>query len=301
MRVSASGAQSETAAAYYYWRCPNTSDGRCNNGEYLRGPWLWEAVCDALFRGLFPGFGGTGGPLPSAIEELCHQVRQALKSRHQSSQDQRPQMEDELAQIENQLAGWRKSLANPQLSPLLRQDIERDYERAADRKVRLEVDLETLGTSDTEIEARVNPRVVIEKARRLTELLAGTNIPDLNVELSYHIVAIEVSPKGRVIIRLNRLGVLAGNVPELCRRMAGPKSWAIPARTASSPASCRVARPRDFGSGHTGASTGMMEQQAAVPEEWSQVITLQQPPIVYPYQKHAATILPQVAAGQGYA
>ncbi len=289
MRASVSGAQSETAASYYYWRCPNTSDGRCDNKEYLRGPWLWEAVCDSLKHGLFPGFDAANGPSAAAIEELCEQVRHALKVRHKSSQDQRPLKEAELAQIETQLAGWRTSLANPRLSSVLRQDIEKDYERAADRKVRLEVDLETLGTSDADIEARVNPVVVIEKIRRLADLLARTNVADLNVELSYHIVAIEVFPEGRVTIHLNRLGVLAGNVPELYEEHEPVEEMHAGVYRVRPRALSRRKTTAELGRSPLARPAGMMEQ-VVVPDEWSEVITLQQPSIVYPYQEHARDI-----------
>ncbi len=290
MRAIASGAQDDTAASYYYWRCPNTSDGRCQNTEYLRGPWLWEEVCRSINQELFPGFNTADGPPPDAVEALCEEVRHALTSRHNRAQVERPQKEVELVEIENQLAGWRTSLSNPQLSSVLRQDIEADYERTAARKVALEGELETLGTSIAHIEASVTPAIVVDKIRRLADVLADTNAADLNVELSYHIESIKVFPQGRVTIHFNRLGVLAGSAYKLYEAkeqievLPGSDLFRIKPRALS-----RRKTTGALGQSPLARPTGMM-QEVAVPEKWSNVVSLQQPPIVYPYQEHAHAI-----------
>ena len=289
MRASASGAKSESAASYYYWRCPATLDGRCDNKVYLRGPWLWEATTAEIRRSLFPK--SENGRMPDWAPELCEEVRTAIKARLQSDKGQRPMLAAELNQIEQKLVGWRESLANPHLANALRRDIEAQYGQCAERKDRIGTELEALELSDQAIDLQVDTHDVVERIERLDELLSGNNVPDLNMELSRHIVEILVFPGGRVEIHRNRLGALAGRVDTLLSAEQSVSGDPEEEQT------FRI-RPRQLSRRETASTDtpsplsrppGTIEQ-LAIPERWVDVVSLQQPELAHPYQEHALDI-----------
>ena len=210
MRPTKSGAKSKDAACYYYYRCPCAGDGRCTNKLYLRGPWLWDVVIARLREVLFPLPAAGERACPDWLPELMAEVRTDLLGRLEQDQDRRPMLEKEAKDIDRKAAGWVETLSKPDLSPLVRTQVEQQLNIALRRKQEIEVELEVLVHGTEHVAQILAPKAAVDRLLRLDTVLAGGNPSDINVELSLHIESILVHPDGTVVMRTNRLGVFEG-------------------------------------------------------------------------------------------
>jgi DNA invertase Pin-like site-specific DNA recombinase len=209
-----SGRKSKTGTTYIYYVCPRSITGACPNKRYLHEGRLWAAIVSCLRKKLF-AFSEAPNTVPSWFAPLVEQVRQVLEKRRHDRPRRTQDLHAQIKQIDQKMSGWRDSLGNRDLSPLLRQDLERDYEKAAQEKARLEADLTTEQAIERQLETTLDPLKVLDSLKRLDQVLAGTNITELNIELAKHIECIECRPDGSVILRGTYLGLFEGAVEML--------------------------------------------------------------------------------------
>jgi site-specific DNA recombinase len=210
MRPSKSGAKSDCARVYYYYRCPCANDDRCPNKLYLRGDWLWEVVVARLREVLFPLPADGEQRCPGWLPEFIAEVRSELASRLEQGQDRRPLLIKELHEIDGRIAGWTATLSKPDLSSLARTHLEQELDQTLQRKQEIAVELDLLENGKKHVTEILNVERAIERLRRLDEVLCTGNPSDINEELSRHIESILVHPDGRVVMRTNRLGIFEG-------------------------------------------------------------------------------------------
>jgi hypothetical protein len=111
---------------------------------------------------------------------------------------------------------------------------------AATRLRELEAQLAELQVHDARRDQLVDPRQVLDRLRRLDEVLASGNVTMGNVELARHIDRIDVYPDKRVVMRTSKLGIFDGAAAELAR----PDTPAL--TVATDPQVTRI-RPRQRG------------------------------------------------------
>ena len=181
-----SGSANPSSAGDYYYRCPSAADGRCPHKRYLRGPWLWRTVVSLLRDKLFLQPDNADAD-PNWLPELMSEVGAALRRQFTDGKSDRSLFERELRQIQENEKGWTSSLANPQLSQLVRREIESQFEKGLHRKLEIEALLKKLDSARAGVEAAVDKSAALDRISRLHELLAGANVSDLNVELFRHI------------------------------------------------------------------------------------------------------------------
>ena len=211
MRPSKSGAKSKKAACYYYYRCPCAIDGRCSNKLYLRGPWLWEVVIAKLRDAVFP-LSGNKLMSPEWLPVLVAEVRAELMQRLDQDQDRGPMLDRESKSIESKVAGWTETLSRPDLSSLVRNQIEQQLSIALHRKQQITGELNGLAGGTKHVDDVLDPKLVIDRLCHLEEVLAAGDPSEINVAFSRHIDSIQVHPEGTVTMRTNRLGLFEGFV-----------------------------------------------------------------------------------------
>jgi hypothetical protein len=152
---------------------------------------------------------------------LLAQVEQELAAVRDTAQAERPALERQLAALNNQIRGWKQTLGNPDLSNHVRTSIEEDFDRAAEQVQVLEGLLNELDRAAVSVRDVVDPREVAHALTRLEDMLLWENPTLSNLELSLHIDHICCHPDGRVVVRTNRLGALAGVAPRLAKTDGG--------------------------------------------------------------------------------
>lgn len=217
MRPCRAGATGNGTIQYCYYRCPGMLDGRCSNRCSVRADWLWQVVVARIREQLFP-LPAEGAQPPAWLDELVADVRAELRRRAEQDQGRRPLLQRELDEIAGQIEGWTQSLANSNLQPLVRGHIESQFATAMTRRTQLEAELEHLEHQAAQTEKRLDVGGVIDRLRRLHDILVSGNATVINVELLRHIEDILVSTDGRVIMRTHRLGVFEGLTTLLGRR-----------------------------------------------------------------------------------
>lgn len=126
----------------------------------------------------------------------------------------------ERAQLERQCHGWRQSLSNPALSPIIRSTLEADWGQAMERITAIDVRITEIQSSATNQREVLNPETVAERLENLGEILADGNASATNLVLAQHIAGIYCDAEGKIVVRLCQLGAL-GN-PEQFGNVGGP-------------------------------------------------------------------------------
>ena len=154
---------------------------------------------------------------PEWLGPLCEEIARELDRLDRSQDVHRPALEREAADLQARLDGWVISLANPNLSPCVRQDIEEQYARTKARLQTLRSDLSGLEARQARHRGLVDPRHVLDRLQRLGDVLASGNVARGNLELCRHIDRIDAYADGRVVMRTSKLGIFEGAATVLAR------------------------------------------------------------------------------------
>jgi hypothetical protein len=302
MRPVKSGATNRDGASYYYYVCPCGKDGRCENKLFLRGPWLREVVIARLREVLFPLPRNGGDSHTDWLPELIAEVRTKLVGRLEQDQDRRPMLEKEAKGIDAKVAGWMETLSKPDLSSLVRTQVEQQFGIALQRKQQIEVELETLARGTNYVDDVLDPKAAIDRLQRLDQTLAGGNASDINVELSLHIDSILVHPNGTVVVRTDRLGIFEGAAEIL----AGNSTEVGILDDANDERDGFQIRPRALTRRRTTALTetsilakadGAIEGRVQLPDNWVDEAVFQMPESTSWAKRHASEVAERRLAG----
>jgi hypothetical protein len=199
----------------------------------------------------------TEEPWSAWLGRFCEEVTRELDRLARSRGDHKPALEREAAELQARLDGWAISLAKPDLSACVREDLEEQYAQAKARLVAVRSDLAGRDRQVDRQQGLVDPRQVLDRLRRLDEVLASGNAARGNLELSRHIDRIDAYADGRVVMRTSKLGIFDGAAALL----AQPPGSAPPA--AVEPGAKRI-RPR--GRGHVRLDEPLVSGPGSLPE-----------------------------------
>jgi hypothetical protein len=115
------------------------------------------------------------GPLPEWYQPLSAEIARELDRLARTRDDHKPALEQEAAQLQARLDGWAISLAKPDLAAGLREDLERNYNEARERLLAIRSDLAAEDSRRDRHQHLVDPRQVLDRLRRLDEVLASGN------------------------------------------------------------------------------------------------------------------------------
>jgi hypothetical protein len=202
-----------------YYVCPSYLVGSCPNGQYLREDTLREAVIARIRARLFPA-PESGGCLPDWFPDLVNQVQLEMHRQVEEQPDEGAAWEKERNELEERVAGWSLSLANPRLDSQLRADIENQYGHTKVRIAQLQNLMSEHASKDERLHNILDPEQVVDRLRRLGDIMAGNNPTQGNIELSHHIDRINCFAEGKVVLRSTPLGIFDGAV-QLLRRPQG--------------------------------------------------------------------------------
>ncbi len=121
--------------------------------------------------------------------------------------------------MQERVAGWSLSLANPKLDTSLRADIEGQYGQSKARIAQLQNLIAEHENKAQRVQQAFDPRLVVDRLQRLSDVLAGSNPTEGNIELSRHVEKIECFDDGKVVLRTTPLGIFDGAVQLLRRPM----------------------------------------------------------------------------------
>jgi site-specific DNA recombinase len=210
MRISSSKFQrKDKTLQYAYYGCWRHPTRQCDNAEHFREDVLREAVIAKLRWRLFPPPGPADG-VPSWLPNLVEEARSQLEALCLGEGDPRPVLRRELDELSGQMSGWSMSLSKAKLDPSLRAELEGLWAEARTRRSGLEARMAGLESSSARLETILDPSAVVERLRRLADVLPGGNIVEVNRELSRHIEQIGCFADRRVELRTHRLGVFDG-------------------------------------------------------------------------------------------
>lgn len=213
MRPSRSGAKSKSATSYYYYTCSGYRAGKCVNGIYLPGNWLWRAIIALVRQRLFPLPAAASEIVPQWLSELRELVRTESQRRTRSEQDRRPLLEKERRELEGKLRGWTQSLGNPDLPETVRTEIEREFNTACERQRRVDEGLRSLDAQLVE-QCAVDDRQLIGCLDGLSDVMGRANPVTVHRQLERHIDQILVDDQGAVGVATDRLGIFEGTTLE---------------------------------------------------------------------------------------
>jgi hypothetical protein len=169
----------------------------------------------------------TEGPWPAWLGPLCEEVARELDRLARSRDDHKPALEREATELQARLDGWAISLAKPDLSACVRADLEQQYAQAKARLLTVRSELADRESQRARQQGLVDPRKVLDRLRRLNEVLATGNAARGNLELSRHIDRIDAYADGRVVMRTSKLGIFDGAAALLARPSASAPPAAV--------------------------------------------------------------------------
>jgi hypothetical protein len=161
------------------------------------------------------------------FEPLMQQVQQELDRTSQEQTDRRPALAHAVQELQTNICGWSQTLANPNLSPAVRDLVEGNLAQAIGKKADLERQLAEHEAARERIRTVVNPQQTVDQLNRLAEILAGDNPTRGNLELALHIDSIRCYQDGRVVMRTCKLGALAGVAEVVANPNAGEACDAV--------------------------------------------------------------------------
>jgi hypothetical protein len=173
------------------------------------------------------------GPLLQRLKEEFDRLTSA-------DVDQRPALERECQAVRTKIAGWRQSLANPDLNPGVRALVERDLGQALETEKDLERAVAEIEACRHQLQPILDPQRVVDRLNRLGRVLAESDPSRTNLDLSLHIDSIRCFPAGRVVVRTCQLGAL----PEAIDRLATADTADHAVRPATADPGVDTATPR---------------------------------------------------------
>ena len=216
---SSKGAARTQGLVYAYYRCPLRSGGGCANKVYVPERRLWEAVVGVVRARLLPApvVNSDGScDTPAWLAEVMDDVRAELAALAREGPDRRPALVARLAELDEQMAGWLQSLGKRELPAGLREGLEARYAEAERQRDDVRRELDALQNQGARLDEALDVGEVLERLRRLEQVLAGGSPTAVNEELALHVERIEVDARGRIDMRTSRIGALEGAV-ELLR------------------------------------------------------------------------------------
>ncbi|MCA9116750.1 MAG: recombinase family protein [Planctomycetaceae bacterium] len=301
MTPTSSGQSSTATGKYAYYRCPRAVDGNCGNHRYIHEGWLRSTVVDTVLKRLFPiGQNGTSEDVAAALmasdpfREVFGEVRSELERLLQPTGERHAALQAELKDLRRQMTGWRQSLGNPDLDPMLRVETEQDWASANRRVSEIESDLVSLEAAPALIDGLIDGNVVAERLQRLHEILGNGNVTRGNLELALHVDRIDCDSGGRVVLRTCKLGALAGVIDMLADSECPKPSRIVRPR--------RRARLRVEGMGRRNVRETLdwaadPHRFAGLDERWFHTDVFQIPEPTGWYQDHAVEVARQRAEG----
>jgi DNA invertase Pin-like site-specific DNA recombinase len=211
LRPVPSGRQSKGGRRYVYYTCPRHYDGACGNGRHVPEDRLRASVVARLRARLFPS-PDPADPAPAWLPELLARVQEEQQRHRSDVPDLDAVDHEELRQLHQQLSGWTMSLANPQLPPAVRSDIETRYGQAKERLQRVQERLTTRRASGKGRSDYVDAKDLIVALRSLDQVLAEFNPTLGHLELGKHVDGIWCFADGRVELRGKTDGLFQGAV-----------------------------------------------------------------------------------------
>ena len=206
--------KSNAGVSYIYYRCTRAYDNNCDNHAYIHEPWLREQVIGYITAQLLGEGSDDDDPsrelaAKETTNEICSLVECYLEKQSSMENDSRPAIQTTMAEIDEKIRGWTQTLGNSKLPHEVRRSIEAEFDKAIETRSELD---ESLSELDYLFEAQsfqLNSSTVLNKMKRLSDILAGSNPSLVNIELSLHIDKILCKSDGTVSVRFCKLG-LAG-------------------------------------------------------------------------------------------
>ena len=115
---------------YTAYMCAKSRAGSCPNKVRVNEEWIRNTVIGKLQDRVLPA---AENNQPSWLSEITELVEFELNKQREDADVSRPALEAEAKLLKQQIAGWSMSLAKPDLSQRLREQIEKDYSNALDR------------------------------------------------------------------------------------------------------------------------------------------------------------------------
>jgi DNA invertase Pin-like site-specific DNA recombinase len=243
MAPRSSGRKSKTGTSYTYYVCPRSVDHACTNKLYVHLGRLEEAAMSRLRNRLFP-LSDIPGTVPPWFGGLVETVQMEMDKLHADGPRRAEELQRRISEIARRMAGWRDSLGKSDLSPLLRQDLERDYDKAGQEKIRLEAEKDAAEAIENQLRTTLNPAQVLEGLKKLGQVLGQDNATQLNIELAKHIESITCHADGRVFLKGTYLGVFEGAVDLLSNSDAAAAAPASPQQGTESSGYVKVKKRR---------------------------------------------------------
>jgi DNA invertase Pin-like site-specific DNA recombinase len=271
---------------YPAYFCPGSQSSACSNKMRIQEPWLFEEVLLRLNSRLLP-FDPTHGDGMDAkqvdesswFQELLALVQKELDARKSAESRNRPNLEHELEQVRDRMAGLRESLGNSKLAANVRQCVETDLGVSLDREADLRKQIQAEPQRPASARELVDPDEVLQRLRRIDEVLRSGNPSEVNVELSHVIDRIECSCEGDVTLRVSRLGIAPsalalGSRPESgVEAMPNPWSDLSEVTARGTPRRRSIRRVEDRDSAHFVANPDRFQ---GLPEAWFWTDTFRQ-------------------------
>lgn len=156
----------------------------------------------------------------SFYDKLCDQVQAELDRLAGDKRTGRPNLERELERVQNSIKGLGESLANPALKDNVRSALEAQLGERLDDESNLLEQLRSEELMQRSARQVVDRAEVLERLKRLHDVLHSGNPSEVNVELSHFVDRIEVLPEKGVNLRICPLGVSATGISHLTERQA---------------------------------------------------------------------------------
>src|SRR4051794_41173050 len=134
---------------------------------------------------------GNGCPLPEWFAPLCAEIERELQRLSHTQPDRRSGLGEGVTTPQESIPGWAQSLAKPDLSPIVREDLEAQYVEAKTRLQELEVALMALEGQSAQRQHVLDPAMALARLHRLADVLASGNVTLGNLELGRHIDRID--------------------------------------------------------------------------------------------------------------
>ena len=150
--------------------------------------------------------------MPSWFREVADEVRRHTVALEKSTPDRAAAIQEQLRQLEGRRAGFLQSLGDPEISSTVRQAVQAEFDRVDRESESLRAELAAMASLDRKIEEAMDPKDVMSRLHRLSDVLSSANATETNFELSLHIEAIRVDADRRVEMRTCKLGAFNGAV-----------------------------------------------------------------------------------------
>ncbi len=211
MVAHGSGRKSKSGTTYVYYTCVRYNSGACVNHVYVHERRLWASVASRLRARLFP-VDSSAASVPEWFGDFVERCQAECAKLHQGQPQREADLMSQIRDLEDRMTGWRDSLGRRDLPTAVRLDLEQDYVRASDEKIRLESLAAAEQAREKQCEAAFQPQPVIDALCHLDEVLSGSNVTLLNMELSKHIERIECFADGRIVLRGTWIGLFEGAI-----------------------------------------------------------------------------------------